>query len=321
MRILQHRIRNLSAHLPPTLIGKQIRVISDDIESHRKRLIEIGFPEPFEAGISVLPSKSIGPQSRFNAEGRLVPNRQLPKEMAIRPHYWTRTEYRGRDRVEISDVVFISYKRYPRDFITPPEIRMVLGNTSDGHKVVTSGSFTYGTDDDLLLAAINLYLECFGHCIIADDDGTPVKTSTIRRLDWDLLPPGKYPWQQLREHLSRSFTTEKPNSKSVIYQRLEILNSYKPTFHAVGRSGFSGYVVLGFEELGVYILECQRQDNATYVFGSDWETLSQLTKRDILIGNLQLQRLIHGPYWQSQVEALLGGKSDDQRLLDHRLTT
>jgi hypothetical protein len=311
--INQHRINNLSAHLPDQLLGKRLRVIQIFTPDLQERLQKIGFELPIEAGMSVLPSKCIGPVARFNAEGRSVVRTDLPKESACRPHYWTRTEYRGRDRVEVSDVVYIHYQRYPRDFIPPAEIRLVVGTTPDGGKTISSPVYEYGSEDHKLLTAINLHLECFGSCVIATEDSMPVRFPVIRRLDWDVLPPGEYPWAELRERTFRSLSNTKPSSRAVIQQRLETINAYQPDFYAVGKSGFSGYIVLGFKAIGLYFLECQRIDNATYVFGSNWESLSQLTKRDILVGDLHEHRLIHGPTWPSQVHQLLRNRPDQAR--------
>lgn len=317
MIINQKRIHNLSAHLPTHLRGKQLRVIQVYSPEQDESLKKMGFDLPVEAGMSVLPAKNIGPVSRFNAEGKLIVRSDLPKEAACRPHYWTRIEYRGRDRVEVSDVVYIHYFRYPREFIAPTEIRFTVGVTALGDKIVASEAYTYGEQDNLLLTAINLQLECFGSCTISADDGTPIKFPVIRRLDWDVLPPGKYPWTEIKERTFRNLSNLKPSSRIVIQMRLEAIAAYEPDFYAVGRSGFAGYIVLGFKRLGLYFLECQRIDNATYVFGSNWETLSQLTKRDILVGELHEHRLIHGPAWASQVRQLLAGGSGN-RPNDHQ---
>jgi soluble cytochrome b562 len=83
------------------------------------------------------------------------------------------------------------------------------------------------------------------------------------------------------------------------------LYGYSPDFEARGLSGFSGYMVLGYEKLNLFILESIYPDNATYVFDKDWMELSKLTKAEILNNNFQKARLIHADTWNKSVESLL----------------
>lgn len=46
-------------------------------------------------------------------------------------------------------------------------------------------------------------------------------------------------------------------------------------------------------------------NNATYVFGRDWEMLSKLSKAEILDGKLQEARLIHNDNWKHHINELL----------------
>ena len=54
----------------------------------------------------------------------------------------------------------------------------------------------------------------------------------------------------------------------------------------------------------MYILECVHFGNATYVFGDDWEILSQMTKAEILNSDLQQDRLIHRENWDRSLAGL-----------------
>jgi hypothetical protein len=53
------------------------------------------------------------------------------------------------------------------------------------------------------------------------------------------------------------------------------------------------------------VLESVRKDNAIYVFGSDWQPLSQLPKAEILKGALHLARVVHAKGWKPKLAALL----------------
>ena len=93
--------------------------------------------------------------------------------------------------------------------------------------------------------------------------------------------------------------------QEVLQYRLEAINSYGPSFRAIGEAGFRGYVVFGFPDKGAYCLESMYTGNATYVFSDDWGVLSKRTKAEILNEHLQKDRLIHVKGWSKKVHSLL----------------
>ena len=46
-------------------------------------------------------------------------------------------------------------------------------------------------------------------------------------------------------------------------------------------------------------------DHETYVFGEDWEQLSQMTKAEILTNELQRDRVIHREGWDGRIRDIL----------------
>ena len=114
------------------------------------------------------------------------------------------------------------------------------------------------------------------------------------------------PWQRLRTHVDPFVEREPPGNRPVIRARLQRINGYEPEFAAVGRAGFDGYVIFGFPEKNLYVLESVHPDNATYVFEQNWERLSQLSKAEILDRDLQKDRLIHREGWPEKIHTLLG---------------
>jgi hypothetical protein len=52
-------------------------------------------------------------------------------------------------------------------------------------------------------------------------------------------------------------------------------------------------------------MESAMYGNATYIFEGDWSFVSQLTKKQILEGNLHKARLIHQSGWESQLKLVL----------------
>lgn len=83
-----------------------------------------------------------------------------------------------------------------------------------------------------------------------------------------------------------------------------MITAYDPEFVAVGTAGILGYVIFAFPDRDLYILESAHYGNATYVFGGDWQTLSQMTKAEILNNALQQDRLIHLDGWAGALRGL-----------------
>ena len=96
--------------------------------------------------------------------------------------------------------------------------------------------------------------------------------------------------------------------RKVIEYRMRVISQKEPDFLATGRAGFNGYFVYGFTNEDVYILESMEFDNATYVFNSEWEELSKLTKNQIINSDLPHQRIIHNRAWALSINRAI---SDD----------
>src|SRR5690606_37710933 len=95
----------------------------------------------------------------------------------------------------------------------------------------------------------------------------------VRRLNWRILPPGRYPWEQLKEHLQPVIRQAREGNRAVVENRLENVNSYNPEFVAIGQGGFRGYAIFAFPDRNLYVLESSKTNNATYVFSERWEEL------------------------------------------------
>jgi hypothetical protein len=53
------------------------------------------------------------------------------------------------------------------------------------------------------------------------------------------------------------------------------------------------------------VLESVRMDNAIYVFGLEWQGVSQLTKAQVLSNNYHQDRIIHAKGWKGRLARLL----------------
>jgi hypothetical protein len=92
----------------------------------------------------------------------------------------------------------------------------------------------------------------------------------------------------------------------IVEHRIQVLTEeHSPALTAVGRAGFDGYLIFGYPDKHRYVLESLDYGNATYVFGENWEALSQLTKREIIADDLHLARIIHRQGWAAEIADVL----------------
>jgi len=160
---------------------------------------------------------------------------------------------------------------------------------------------------DFLTHTANIFLEAFHECQFFSEALIPHLGSSVVRLNWDVLPPGEMPWDQMKRRLEPIIRKAPAGNQKIIYHRLEVVNGFKPDFVAVGRGGFHGYIIHGFSAKEVFVLESAYYGNATYIFGEKWEELSKMTKAEILRESLQKDRIIHRVGWDDKVKEAVNG--------------
>lgn len=308
MVIRKTRIRSLTSYLPRRLVGKNLVAGVTLASVPHARVENVGFTQPFTIGDHVLPDAGLGPTARRNAEGESIVHRDRPMETHYRQAEWHWKEFRGRyDSVDRSKIVDIPYQRYPRTLVPPLGLEFTMVALPDGTIGVVIERIRYDEAHAArLLQAINLFLEAFGHCEIFEENLTPMVVLPIRQLNWRILPAGRHPWPQLKPSVQRLLDQSEDGNRAVVEFRLEHVNSFGPEFVAVGEAGFRGYLIFGFPAANTFVLESSQTNNATYILGSDWATLSGLTKADLLNGNLHRARIIHRKSWQRELASQLG---------------
>lgn len=283
-----------------------VGIILDD-NSNISVLKKIGFSEKLEIGERVLP-KIIGSKSRFNAEGKEVPLKNLPKETFYIEREWKWQQWTSFGTEECSRIVWIPRERYQREHINAPEVELEIKETFDNKKIIISDFIEYSENNyEKIKHIINLFLELFGSCDVFDEEfKTKLLSKKIKKLNWRLLKPGIRSWSTLKEELKSTIDETKKSKKIILEDRLEKINSYSPDFVAIGQAGYSGYVVFGFKDKNKYVLENNSYGNAIYIFDEKWEIISQLTKSEVFYKNLYLERIIHGPTWKEELNKILG---------------
>lgn len=294
MKITKKRIHNLKNNLPINLLGKVIvPAIIFDITEDKNKILTLGFSEKMEIGETVLP-RAIGPVSLFNSEGKEIPDKTKPKETKYREIQWCWKQWAGRGQTKtVCDFRLVPYERWQRNFITPPSIELTISKIEGNKIFITAPAITVSSHKTSAVHIINLFLEIFGSCDILNENQAPI-IKTTKTLNWTILPPGKRPWVEQKKLLQPllDLIIDK-RTKPVVQARLEDMNSLQPEFTAIGNQGFSGYVVFGFPNKNIYVLESAFYGNAIYIFNNDWEKTSKKTKAEILNAKLQVDRITH----------------------------
>ncbi len=305
---VNRKTRNIAkylGHLKPSELFVLGLAVDDHIAS---RLNALGFDLPLVPGQQLLPPARKGPACRRNAEGFDIIHRDQPLETAYRQVEWHWTQFSGRySTEEKSKLVDVPYKRYPRTPVLPYGIELEIKVRDDGQVFVIAGPFL--NEPDTLMVATNtanMLKEALGGFEVLGKNLTSWVSAPIHRLNWQLLPPGKNPWESAQPALEELVKRAPAGNQSVLRARLTAVGEKKPDFVAIGIGGFEGYTVFGFVQKGLCVLECPQVNNATYVLPLEsWETIAQLTKAQILDSRAHKARLVHTRHWFDALDKVL----------------
>ncbi|MEK7886309.1 hypothetical protein AAB992_04250 [Burkholderia contaminans] len=296
-------------HVQPSDLYMLGLALNADIE---KRLDELGFDIPFVPGHSLLPPACKGPACRRNAEGYDIVHRDQPMETAYRQVEWHWTQFVGRyGTEEMSKIVDVPYQRYPRTHVAPYSVELEIKVREDGKVFVVTGPFANNEAHAVVATnTANMLREALGGFEVLDKNLSDWVSAPVRRLHWQLLPPGKNPWESAQPVLEKMVERAPTGNQGVLRARLAAVGEKKPDFVAIGIGGFDGYTVFGFAKQKLCVLECPRVNNATYVLPMEsWETLSTMTKAQILDARAHKARIMHTRSWFDSLEKVLSAAS------------
>lgn len=305
MKIFKSRVRNIDLYIHPDLSAQFVRVISDPHDVDPARLARSGLSEMLVEGESYLPPV-VGPFTKFNADGRWQPRRDVPKESRyIRTVLWRWTQFTGGGGTEeVEDSRDIYRQCFQRTFVPPPSDEVFGFPIKEGLYLATE-ALSLPTGRDKLLHQVNLMLELFGSCEIVRADGASASPAKTNRR-WTFLPPGPFKKGTIAEAIKSTMDTFSDGDKIIMTERQNLLTELEPAEVARGSGGFSDYLAYVFPQYERVVLESLRRDNAIYVFHSQWEKFSRLTKREILDLDVHEARVVHSKGWQGRLKAVLG---------------
>jgi len=301
--IEQKRIRTTN-HFSMVKEGDEVYLGILLTEDQYENAMRCGFTKDMNIGETVLPS-CIGVITRRNANGKTILLRDLPMEDYGYTVEWTRKQWiGGGDTKEVTGYVDITHKRFQRMQSVPYNKYLSIVEM-DGLKYIISDKITFITSKaEELIHTTNMMLELFKKCDIYDSSLEQFINPEVKRLDWTIFPEGEQVWQKAHEYVD---TVVKPakNRKSITHERVEILKKHNCKLIAIGNAGFNGYMVFKRSNPNLFLLENPRINNATYVFDTNWEKFSRLSKAEIINNNFYYDRIIHTLKWEDDVISLL----------------
>lgn len=296
------KLRSLSVYAPTIQRLGRFRVVHA-VPEDQATLAAIGFDTSPSEGDAIVPAPT-GPVSAYNANGREVVRRDLPKVTESRMIWTTWQDWHGQEH---SGTQLRSYEVYQREALPPPEEEVSVLRASTG-LVLSSRALDVAVDpEDVIVHILNLFLELFGELSLVTPELQSPPSLQVKRLSWRVLPPGQYPFARAKQELEQFLTHLDEGTRHIVVERVRAITKHNPDFMAVGLGGFRDYVVFGFQAKNIYVLESPWLGNATYVFKNDWVTLSALTKKQILDGSLHEARLIHNEKWHGALRAAITG--------------
>ncbi|WP_438980102.1 hypothetical protein [Polynucleobacter sp.] len=305
--LITKKIRSIEKHLKHIAKNKDFYIGVEVNSNITKILQNIGFNYPLIIGEKLLPSKDLGRASRINADGYEIVRKDLPKETTSRQIQWTWKEFAGRNQtIEKTKIADVPYQRYQRTKFPPFATELEIKEAT-GKLLAVAGPFkNTKADFEKATNCAQMFIEIFQRCHVFDANFYTWMPSKIIKLNWELLPAGQNPWKSSQIALAKFINLGKAGNQPVIKARFDAIGAYNPDYVAIGINGFSGYVIFGFKNKGVCILESNQTNNATYVLpDSSWANISQLSKAEILSNQLHKDRLIHTEKWFSHLKKSL----------------
>ncbi len=292
MIINKKRIINLDKYIKELSAIEEFYICVPLNEENKEKL-----KEKYDEGLEFVP-EILGPTTKFNLLGKERINKNKPKKERTFERRYHVVDWHGHHHY---GTCYFSRECYQRDKILPPLETIIYD------KELIRTNLILKKEEIRLKLVINIFLEIFGYCEILDKNKNSIsKDLEIKKVEWDILPRGRYPWD-IRDRLKEYFNKIPIKNKEIIENRNVIISEYNPNFLAIGKSSFRGYIVYGFTKLNIFIFESKEINNATYVFKDEWESVSKLTKKDIIEEDKCHKRIIHDKNWKKEIENLLDG--------------
>lgn len=243
-----------------------------------------------------LPPVSKGRWSKWNISGREIVRRDLPKVYRS----WTieAPDFQGGGTHSVSfyKEVFQKQRLYGQQIEAAVTRRDEPRDSLVGTVLLTLQA-PYDEDaEEAYLYAASLARTWFGSATPYGLDEAGIPEIPDQSMTWEFLPDGTI--EDVREAVERKFGgSVTPREVDIMIDRLEKVRSLGPEQRLVGTSGLQRYIGYMFGDDFV-AFENPRVGNALYLMYGDWESLSQMSRSQLLASrDGEFDRIIHSPRW------------------------
>lgn len=186
-------------------------------------------------------------------------------------------------------------------------------STNDHEKlIIINRHFVNSPDNgEEIKFAINLMLEIFSEAETFTFDIQTSRIESIATVEWTILPRGERIWESFQKGESYQHTTR--SEQTLIHERFDTIQSFHPDRIFQGKAGYTGYVVFEFKYKQLFVFDSIKYGNATYIFSGEWESISKLSKKEIIQNGLAKDRLIHKKGWDTQISKYLNGSVETRK--------
>jgi hypothetical protein len=290
------------------VVGCVKELSAADFKSRRYQHLEI-----YEAvdlstePISLLPSPNVGRTSYLNAVVEEMVRKTGGK--VTKTIYGTAPSSGGWKRHPTKRTIQV----WPKNFIFPAMSHLTIQRVTDVtnperilvrfqvEEVLNPRGDGFKKD---LLRCINLLLENAGNA-----DVFPLEFNEAEQLrrsygtiDWELLPNGTC--EDVTKTVIRKLRQPTPALRKQVTNRLAAIDELKPERRFQGRGHFTSYLAAQFTQ-NLVVFENLRL-GAIYVMHTDWETLSKLSRSELLSSHRdKFIRILHQPGWEQRLGKLI----------------
>lgn len=251
-----------------------------------------------------MPAEDLGRWSRWNAVGREVVRRDLPKETKT-VGGWETPNFG--DPARGTHTHYTTREVWPRELKYGEQLQATVQLNFEASRWVAqcvvervfdvNGS---QTQDDYLYAA-SLSRHWFGSADVIAVDGENSPVFPTQLLEWEVLPPGTS--DQVRASVAALVNprTSRDAIESMVV-RIQEIEKLAPEERLVGTSGLEHYLGFKFGDDFV-VFENARYGNAIYIFHEDWDLLSRLSRTELLSAHKdKIERIVHTGPWESKLK-------------------
>lgn len=295
------RIQNSNIYLSEFLQENESFFIGIPFEEFAScvALSKYKLPTIFNEGDSIIPNP-VGSTTKSNVNGKFV--RKQPEEKEEITKHIEQRRKKDKTLVKFDRIYHVYIKEFQHKF----NISLNFLTNKHNQQIVVSEKLIYNEESAIKNThTINVFCEIFNTFEVLTTE-CEFAIHFNKKFEMELLPKGTLINNENFDEVVRisSHYTRNETEQKAFIKRLQLLKEYNPDIRGKGPNNFFGYIVFGFSEFEIVILETMYSDNATYVFKMvDYENNVILDKQTVLKNKLLIKRFYHHDNWETNVKA------------------